>query len=198
MLPNPTDAFTNPVRYWTDVLVLQLSISRQVYESASLINPFLPRIDFGASVAGSPAPIRPAPGRAPKRPAALKTDARVAKRAAPKATADASTKSAPNPKTKGRPVTKPAAMKKVAKKAAATPDKEAPKVASNSARNPEVKARVEPAAKPSTKHRTVSAPSAHKPVAAAKPKSPASRGTTRKTKVTLAPDLPPSAITGDV
>jgi hypothetical protein len=64
MIPRLADAFTNPVRYWSDVILFQTEMSRQAYEVACLMNPFLPKIDFAAGVARySPAPLRPDPRR---------------------------------------------------------------------------------------------------------------------------------------
>ena len=64
MIPSLADAFTNPVRYWSDVILFQTEMSRQVYEVACMMNPFLPRIDISAGVASyTPAPMRPDPRR---------------------------------------------------------------------------------------------------------------------------------------
>jgi hypothetical protein len=64
MIPNLADAFTNPVRYWSDVILFQTEMSRQVYEVACMVNPFLPKIDFSVGMASyTPAPLRPDPRR---------------------------------------------------------------------------------------------------------------------------------------
>ncbi|MGI1661220.1 hypothetical protein ACRDNQ_03180 [Palleronia sp. KMU-117] len=52
MFPNPADAFTNPVRYWSDLAVLQIELSRQIYEAACLMNPYLPRVGVGVGWRG--------------------------------------------------------------------------------------------------------------------------------------------------
>lgn len=64
MMPRLADAFTNPVRYWSDVILFQTEMSRQAYEVACMMNPFLPKIDFAVGVARyTPVPLRPDPRR---------------------------------------------------------------------------------------------------------------------------------------
>jgi hypothetical protein len=58
MFPNPVDAFTNPVRYWSDVFLFQAEISRQAYEVACMMNPCLPRVDFATIAICAPASPR--------------------------------------------------------------------------------------------------------------------------------------------
>jgi hypothetical protein len=64
MMPTLADAFTNPVRYWSDMVLFQTEMSRQVYEVACMMNPFLPRVDVAMGMASyTPAPLRPDPRR---------------------------------------------------------------------------------------------------------------------------------------
>jgi hypothetical protein len=69
MFPNPAEAFTNPVRYWSDVVLFQAEISRQAYEVACMMNPCLPRIAFTAGIAArapnSSRPVSSRDGQAP-------------------------------------------------------------------------------------------------------------------------------------
>lgn len=52
-LPQPTEAFTNPVKYWNEVMALQMEMAAQSWRVACAINPFLPEGIFAgtASVA---------------------------------------------------------------------------------------------------------------------------------------------------
>ncbi len=181
-LPQPTDAFTNPIQYWSDVIVMQIEISRQVYDAARLVNPFLPDLDFEPSGVVGPAPVRKSPRRAKRKPAARKAVTPVttlvpAKKVSP-----------PAPSVKGeiKPVAKAKTVE--AKPATQAAAKSVPALARKTA------TKSKPAPKTvaaSAKPKTDSKP-AVKAAAPRKPKSAPARATTRKAKVTLAPDLPPS------
>ena len=144
VLPNPADALTNPVRYWTDVWAFQMKMGQSMYEAAASVNPFLPQMSFeaGAAVAPRnsaparkpasdratatvehlPTPAKPAPARKPRAKAA--TAAPAAAKAKSVHTTTVETKPAPQPRSK--PPAK-AAAKPARKTAAKTTKTTAPK-----------------------------------------------------------------------
>ena len=88
--PNPLDSMTNPVRYWTDVALMQMEVARMGWQMACVVNPLLPVGLFAAEVGvergertRKPAARKPATRRAPARPVAGKSA--PPKAAAPKA-----------------------------------------------------------------------------------------------------------------
>lgn len=134
MLPNPADAFSNPMRYWTDLWTFQMQMGQTIYDAAASVNPFLPQISLeahfdtaplaparsavpaGPVIEHQPTPPAPAAARKPRRKAApaAKTAAPAAKPAEP----------APRAKAAAKPARKPAA--KTAAKSAPEKAKPAP------------------------------------------------------------------------
>ncbi len=73
--PNPTDLFANPFRYWTDVTLMQMEMTRIGWQMACAVNPLLPEGLFAAEVGieRGERTRKPAPRGAAARPVPLKT-----------------------------------------------------------------------------------------------------------------------------
>lgn len=204
--PHPSEAFTNPVQYWSDVLALQIQITRQIYDAASVVNPFLPELDLNGASATKSSPARPTPRRAARQPATGRVTARVA--TAPRARTTVPTVGkaiTPKPKSVAAPK-KPSAVRKAKPVAVAKPKAKLDAKITKPVSPPAKNAAVAPVTKLASK-----APKAARKVAPKKPavkaisenpkvataasataKPLAAKGKARKTKVSLAPDLPPS------
>jgi hypothetical protein len=167
--PNPTDVVTNPVRYWTDVALMQIEFGRQVYGMVASVNPYLPKDGYVIGAAELPVPVR--------------RTKRTARRPMPRG----ATKGAATPIVAELPVSKSAVVKKTPVKKAATPVAKA--VAKGAA-----KASAKPASKGELKVVAKAAPAVP---AKAAPSPKRSRRPARK-GVSLAPDLPPSKTTKTV
>ncbi len=114
--PNPTDAIANPVRYWTDVTLMQIQIGRTVYDIAASMNPYLPKDGFSIGAGKTivrkarRSAARSAPRRAARAPVSKVTTIGQAK-AAPKGVARVAPKpDAAAPKETRRPVRKPVSL----------------------------------------------------------------------------------------
>jgi len=171
--PNPTDVVTNPVRYWTDVALMQIEFGRQVYGMVASVNPYLPKDGYVIGAAELPVPVR--------------RTKRTARRPMPRG----ATKGAATPIVAELPVSKSAVVKKTLTTKAAKPVAKA--VAKGAAKGA-AKASANPASKGELKVVAKAAPAVP---AKAAPSPKRSRRPARK-GVSLAPDLPPSKTTKTV
>ncbi|RZV99107.1 MAG: hypothetical protein EX266_15860, partial [Rhodobacteraceae bacterium] len=70
MFVNPSDALTDPIKYWSDVMTMQFEMSVAFYEAAAQMNPFLQPLHVAAP---APRPRAKTAKPAPRRAAARKT-----------------------------------------------------------------------------------------------------------------------------